>query len=55
MKKPLTLLGTLFALLAALPALAEEAATAAATAAPVLVANRGTTCTPVKMSTGSAA
>ena len=41
MKKPLTLLGTLFALLAALPALAEEAATAAATAAPVLVANKG--------------
>jgi len=41
MKKPLTLLGTLFALLAALPALADEAATAAATAAPVLVANKG--------------
>ena len=41
MKKPLILLGTLFALLAALPALAEEAATAAATAAPVLVANKG--------------
>ena len=37
MKKPLTLLGTLFALLAALPVLAEEAETAA----PVLLANKG--------------